>query len=109
MGKRSRRRFIVVLMALVMIFTSILSVSAVTDSPGGGDAPKAVITSMSTTGNYGAKTIRVNYSGKNAVSYRVRYRIKGTSKWTIKTTTSKQYTITGLKDNGLYELQVAGA
>lgn len=112
MGHTKARRLTVALLALVMAFAMIIPVSAATKSPGGGgDQPVvAPAATAAIAGSYvktSDKTIKVYYTTKNAVKYKIAYRKAGASKWTYKTVTSKPYTI-NVPTNGLYEFTVAG-
>ena len=108
------RKFVAVLVSLTMVFCSAAFAFADSASPDGGSdepdtkpAAAAKITSSNSTVNYSSKSIKVTFSGKNAVKYKIGYRVKGGT-WKYVTTTNKYYTIKGLKANKLYQFKIAG-
>ena len=61
----------------------------------------------STSVNVANKTLTVKYTGQNAKSYLIAYRVAGGT-WKFQTSTSASCKITGLSANKLYEVKVAG-
>ena len=70
-------------------------------------APAAKITNLNTDVKASSNTIVLDYKSKNAVKYKIRYRVDGGSWKTIKTT-EKKYTIKNIKTNAYYDIKVAG-
>ncbi|MBR6472354.1 MAG: Ig-like domain-containing protein [Firmicutes bacterium] len=70
-------------------------------------APAAKITNLNTDVKTSSNTIVLDYKSKNAVKYKIRYRVDGGSWKTIKTT-EKKYTIKNIKTNAYYDIKVAG-
>ena len=106
MKARTRGKFIAVCIALIMVLTSGNAVFAATDSPTNGGKP-ATVTKMMSDVNYKNKSIKITYKAKNAVKYKIAYRVKG-GKWKYRTTTNKYYTLKKLAKNKKYQIKVAG-
>ena len=113
MGKSLTKKLVAAVVSLTLVLGSAAFGFAATSPSEGSDeptpAPKAsvTVTSHGTDGHYAHKNFKIAYTSKNAVKYRVAYRVRG-GKWHYKTTTKKAYTIKGLKAKGLYEIKVAG-
>ena len=70
-------------------------------------APK----NLSSTMSLSKKTISLEWdapkvANASSVKYEIRWRVAGSSSWTTKSTSKTSYTVTGLKKNKAYELQV---
>ena len=110
MGMRCFKKFAILAMALVLMFSMTIPASAAGDgsNTSGETAPAAKAKVTSTNGNYSKKTITVKYSGTDAVKYKIAYKKAGAKTWTYKTTTNKSSYVLKLKANGLYQIKVAG-
>ncbi len=98
------KRLSVLVLTLILLVAMAVPVCAEEVSSSTGGATKAVITKNQ--GKYTDKTVTLKYKSDNAESYVIKYRTKGGSWKTVKTTDTS-YTLK-LKKNGLYEIKVAG-
>ena len=75
---------------------------------GGGTVTCGVPASLSAS-NVGANAATLNWGAvSNATSYKVQYRVTGSSTWTATTSSSTSVSVTGLAAASKYEFQVAG-
>ena len=70
-------------------------------------APAAKITNLNTDVKTSSNKIVLSYKSKNAVKYKIRYRVDG-GKWKTIKTTEKSYSIKNIQANAYYDIKVAG-
>ena len=106
MGSKKSKRFLTLVLALIMILVFAVPASAANSSPTtGGQAAK--ITSFSTTGSASAGTVTAKYKGTNCTSYRVCWREAGKTAWNV-INTSKTTTTIKCGKNKMVDVKVAG-
>ena len=105
MKVRTHSKLIAVCIALIMVLTSGTAVFATSSPSGGGKVAK--VTKVTTDADYQKKIIKISYKAKNAVKYKIAYRVKG-GKWKYITTKNKNYTLKKLKAGKKYQIKVAG-
>ena len=98
------KRLSVLVLALIMMVAMVVPVCAEEVSSSTEGATKVTITKN--LGQYKKKTITLKYKAENAESYVIKYRQKGGSWKTVKTSDASY--VLKVKDQGLYEIKIAG-
>lgn len=116
MGKKTARKMLSVLIALVMIMTSGIAVFAAggsaktaVPSTGGGNQNPPRVSNLGTSDSYMNKWFNHKYSGYNVDYFIDQMRTRGGSWQEARTRANSPHKMwSGLKDGGLYEFRVIG-